>query len=242
MKYILVMTLGLLAVSSVYAQTSESSWPATPVTIDGNASEWPSSFRFFLSAAIQFDLCNDSSNLYICVKSADAEAQSRFLRGGLTIWLDETAKKKQKTSLVFPTPLDYIPQDQAEYRATVKEAETKIKVSGIAGVAEDMIPLQNKSGIEIAWAWDSNNALHIEYKIPLAIIYRHPVTSSDLQHPISLGLVSGAVDGPKTVVTESRSSLATKTVSLSDGMRHTVSDPKDMAQTVWLKLALAKSR
>ena len=67
----------------------------------------------------------------------------------------------------------------------------------MADIKEPELPLQNKYGIEIAFDWDSLNILAVEYKIPLSLVYQHPATANDLEHPMGLGIEVGAVEtGP----------------------------------------------
>ena len=232
---IVVLGLCLLQATAAHSQNAESNWPAKPVTIDGKPTEWPDFFRFFLSA-IKYDVYNDSTNLFVCIKSIGTDDQSRLIRGGMYIWLDIMGKKKEKAGLGFPVKMDYIPDDTGQFREAVRTVQNSIKVNGFTEGPAETVPLQNKYGIEAAYSWDSRNILYIEYKIPLAVLYHHPITSADLQHPIALGLTIGSVPSQGEVQYEQRSELATKT----KGLPMKVTDPKDMAQSAWLKLNLAK--
>jgi hypothetical protein len=236
-KIISLIALGffLLISTFIHSQTAESNWPAKPVTIDGKPAEWPEFFRFYLTV-IKYEVCNDCTNLYICIKSISADDQSRLIRGGLHIWLDITGRKKEKTGLGFPVKMDYLPEDTGQFREAVRTVQNSIKITGMTEGPEETVPLQNKYGIEAAYSWDSHNILYVEYKIPLALLYHHPVSSADLQHPIALGLTIGPVPSQGEVQYEQKSELATKTKSLP--MK--ITDPNDMAQEVWLKFNLAK--
>ena len=139
------------------------------------------------------------------------------MHSGVDIWLDPTGKKKRKTGLSFPLKLEGSPGDiirkqranrdpdsepsehsrASKLRERVLFAQTSIKVTGMTDIKEPELPLQNKYGIEIAFDWDSLNILAIEYKIPLSLVYQHPATASDLEHPIGLGIEVGAIEtGP----------------------------------------------
>jgi hypothetical protein len=216
MKYItiIVSLCAALCFSSVSsAQDAMSVWTASPIVVDGHLKDWPSFFRFYISGAkLQFDFYNDSANLYLCVKAVDAAAQARIMHTGLDIWFDPLGKKKHTEGITFPMKLDRAPgetpgrskynQDPANapsessqasrLREHVLFSQTMIKVTGIANVKEPVIPLDNKYGIQIAYDWDSLSILGIEYKIPLSLIFQHPVSGADLQHTVGLGLVVGA--------------------------------------------------
>ena len=211
-SFFAMMSIG----SSVYAQDAMSVWDTMAITIDGRCHEWPSFFRFYISGAkLQFDFYNDSTNLYLCVKAVDMEAQARLMHAGLDLWFDPAGKKKQKTGITFPLKLDGSPETHHRYKnsdpsaepseksqtAKLKErvlfAQTSIKVMGMVDVKEPEILLQNKYGIQVAYDWDSLNILAIEYKIPLSLIYQHPIMTSDLEHPMGLGIVVGGLESPR---------------------------------------------
>jgi hypothetical protein len=212
-KIAVALSLFTILSSAVYAQDALSVWRDSTITIDGKSKDWPSFLRFYISGAkAQFDFCNDSSYLYICIKASDMNAQARLLHAGIDIWFDPTGKKKTKTGIAFPQKLERAPGDQphkvrassdpssgpteksvaSRLREHVIFAQTSIKVIGMIGVTEQAIPMQNKYGIDIAYDWDSLNILSIEYKIPLSLILQHPVQASDQEHPLGLGIVVGA--------------------------------------------------
>jgi len=212
-KIAIVLSLFTVLSSAAYAQDALSVWRDSTITIDGKSKDWQSFLRFYISGAkAQFDFCNDSSYLYICIKASDMNAQARLLHAGIDIWFDPTGKKKTKTGISFPQKLERAPGDQphkvrassdpssgpteksvaSRLREHVIFAQTSIKVIGMIGVTEQAIPMQNKYGIDIAYDWDSLNILSIEYKIPLTLILQHPVQASDLDHPMGLGIVVGA--------------------------------------------------
>ncbi len=217
MKYILssLLLLSVLCLQeAAHAQDAMSAWDTTAITIDGRIKEWPSFFRFYISGAkLQFDFYNDSSNLYLCVKAVDIQAQSRLMHSGLELWFDPMGKKKEKIGIAFPLKLDGGPGDMphrqrssdlssdpsersqvSRLREQVMFAQPYIKVTGMIDVKEQEIPLQNKYGIEVAYEWDSLNILAVEYKVPLSLIYQHKVLPSDLSRVMGLGLVVGAVE------------------------------------------------
>ena len=201
---------------SIQAQNSRCSWPDKTMVIDGRANEWPDFFRFYMSGArLQYDIYNDSSNLYMCIKATDVEAQTRIMRSGFNLWIDTTGKKKQKTGVGFPLKMEH-QQDEMQHRRNkasddpsagpsersranrLKEkvifAQNIMKAIGMAGVTDPMIGLQNKYGIEVAFDWDSLSTLCIEYKIPLALIYHREVSATSIQHPIGLSVTVGAAE------------------------------------------------
>ncbi len=212
---ILIFLIALLGSKSMtYGQDAMSVWDTSGVKVDGQIKEWPSFFRFYISGAkFQFDFYNDSTNLYLCIKAVDLEAQNRLMHSGVDIWFDPTGKKKHKIGITFPLKLEGAPGDlprrqrtsdpsgepseksrASKLREHVLFAQASMKVTGMIDVKEPEIPLQNKYGIDIAYDWDSLNILAIEYKIPLSLIYQHHILPSDLNNPMGLGIVVGAME------------------------------------------------
>jgi hypothetical protein len=95
------LALALYACSPKLAP--EGHYQQTPVTADGNPSEWTLPLRFSNSAfTMQYNVTNDDKNIYICVASNDDNTQIRILRSGMTIYFDPKGKKNKDISLHFP--------------------------------------------------------------------------------------------------------------------------------------------
>lgn len=215
----LLLAAGLTLSLAATAQDALSTWTTQPVTIDGQAAEWPQFFRFYAPGTrFQFDVMNDKTNLYVCVRATEMEAQARLMHSGLTLWFDAAGKKKQKEGLSFPIKLDHTADEIArgdntgKYRAGdgtpslhrrvngLKErvilSQTAIKNINLPGIAEPLLPLTNANGLNVAYGWDSIDILFVEYQVPLAVILGHIPSASELQKPIGLGLDVGAIEAP----------------------------------------------
>ena len=75
--------------------------------------------------------------------------------------------------------------------------QTTMGIKGFAGVPDQIVPLKNSYGIEVAFGWDSLNILTIEYKIPLSLILGHHLAPTDTIKHMQLGFVENAMDVPK---------------------------------------------
>lgn len=81
----------------------EGHYQDTPVVADGNASDWTLPLRFSNPEyTLQYNVTNDSKNIYICVLSRDEITELRMLRAGMTIYLDPKGEKNKDISLHFP--------------------------------------------------------------------------------------------------------------------------------------------
>lgn len=229
-----------------------------------------------------FDVSNDSSNLYICLKASDISAQSRLMHAGFNLWFDPSGHKKEKQGIGFPLKLDGAPGDLPKHNRSsdpsagpseksrasrLKEKvllnQSNIKVAGLSGVTEPLLPLQNKYGLQVAFDWDSLNILSIEYKIPLALIFSHPPTNADFEHPVGLSLVVGAEEsaprpsnsnpqqqgnmnsGQRNGMGGNRMGSGMNTAG-SHGMQYNSNEDRyntdNQEQKVWLKLHLESNR
>ncbi len=216
-KLLLFLTISISLAAT--AQDALSTWTSQPLTVDGKASEWPQFFRFYAPGTrFQFDVMNDKTNLYVCVRATEMEAQARLLHSGLTLWFDPAGKKKQQEGISFPVKLDHTADELNRGENTGKRqagdggaslhrrvsglrervvfAQTGIKNIKMPGIAEPMLPLTNPNGLTVAYDWDSLDILYVEYQIPLSLILGHTPTAAELAKPIGLGLDVGAMDAP----------------------------------------------
>jgi hypothetical protein len=81
----------------------EGHYQDSAIVADGNAGDWGLPLRFGNeSHTIQYNVTNDSKNIYICVLSADAITQLRMVRFGMTVYVDPKGDKHKDISLHFP--------------------------------------------------------------------------------------------------------------------------------------------
>ncbi len=61
---------------------------------------------------ILYDIYNDEDNIYISVKTSYYYSQVKILRMGLTIWIDQKAKKNKDKGIVFPQKKEFMRDKQ----------------------------------------------------------------------------------------------------------------------------------
>lgn len=83
---------------------SKSRWISSPVTIDGNDTEWRKPLNFFDNASgIMYAISNDKDNLYLCFTVNDEMRMKKLMSAGWTIKLSSKEKKKKfKSEIKFP--------------------------------------------------------------------------------------------------------------------------------------------
>ncbi len=239
--------LFILLVISVFfnqltAQTIHCLWEQKPVNIDGKPDEWPEIFNYYDgNTKLQFAFASDTGNLYVALKITDDPTQIRLFNGGLGIWIDPKGKKKETMGVSFPLKGDAAPGtgegkhkkqsaaiEEQDPRAQKSDAlrlkqhsfltQTTLRVKGFAGVPEQVLPLKNDYGIDVAFNWDSLNILTIEYRFPLALVLGHPFNAADTLKPISVAFIEPALETPKLVQGEEDNSITGPSGGQNNGM------------------------
>ncbi|MGB8658715.1 MAG: hypothetical protein WCE90_13175 [Candidatus Zixiibacteriota bacterium] len=93
---LLVTIAGSILFVGCKAQKVETYWSATPVQVDGQMTDW-AGYRtiYFEDSGVQLGLRNDSQNLYVLFRFSNQTWGQAIGRGGLTLWLDNSGKKKK---------------------------------------------------------------------------------------------------------------------------------------------------
>jgi hypothetical protein len=88
--------VGLILVTGCNTQEVQTHWAAEPVKVDGEMTEWAGgSTAYFEDLGVQLGLSNDSQNLYVLFRFSNQAWARAIRRGGVTLWLDGTGKKKK---------------------------------------------------------------------------------------------------------------------------------------------------
>ena len=84
----------------MYSQWTE------PVTLDGSDdADWPENPQYFdEDSKVRVSIMNDDSSLYIRLLTGKQTGKLMFLRGGFTVWLDNTDGTGKQFGLQFPLP------------------------------------------------------------------------------------------------------------------------------------------
>jgi|ERR1043165_1749205 Tfp pilus assembly protein PilZ len=229
------------------AQDIHSIQLSRPATIDGIPDEWPQPFSFYNGQTkLQYNIANDSANIYVCFKVTDEPAQMKMMRAGIDVWFDPKGKKKETTGIGFPMKQErvrnaenhdiqeenkahlpgqtYQKHDFTRFKATTKSSQVSMKLTGFADVPNQVIGIANNTGIIAALNWDSLNILCIEYQIPIAKVLQHPFTTADTLKPIGIGFVVNAMPGanePRRTTDDDNSDLTGSNINrggMNNGM------------------------
>ena len=107
MKNIHLLSAGfILLLSLTYCSPQEfplGNFQKTPILADGNAEDWCLPLRFGSEGgALQYNITNDSRNIYVSVATNDQATQMSILRAGISIYVDTKGKKNKTMGLSFP--------------------------------------------------------------------------------------------------------------------------------------------
>jgi hypothetical protein len=165
------------------------------IKIDGKATEWAGKFQAYNKATdILYTLSNDDESLYLTVKVKMNAITEKILRGGITIEINHTLKKKDTAavSLTYPvlrnadirSVLNRVLGKYNEIREAKGAAvsvddfnrfyDAKLKfinLSGIKEISDETISVYNQDNIKAISRFDKNMAYTIELAVPLKYLH-----------------------------------------------------------------------
>ncbi|WP_316744749.1 hypothetical protein [Pedobacter antarcticus] len=175
----------LFSADRLYAQKTDPDldynvWMNQPVIVDGNSREWHEPLNNFNSdTKLAFALGNDDKNLYLVVESLDEVTTGKVIRGGLTLNINTSGKKKDGIKINFlgvsqpPAPhgesRDSVSQHLPASGSHVRDSGVKvISVSGFKQIPDGTLIIPNDAGIQVAAAFNERREYICELAIPLA--------------------------------------------------------------------------
>ena len=191
-----------------YIYVSRCSYQEAPVTVDGNAGEWPEPLKYYDDKSkLQYAVTNDDHNLYICIKATEDETQTKIFRSGLQIWIDTTGNNEHQVGITFPLPSDIRRGDQdADTRRTIQKSDgaahgkkrffndfIEMNLTGFKPPVGGMTSVQNNFGITASLNKDSLGIMTYEAVIPFRTFYREALTAADSLKLMGISIVLKAV-------------------------------------------------
>lgn len=164
---------------------------------DGNTAEWPlSKFETDVSTDISYAIDNDKENLYLAMNIPNEGIQMKLEKMGMKLFIDLKGKRKEGRGIAFPvkdetaltSAKDYnkaagITDEENEKLSHTEKSVDKrtmhsmialrhnyMNVFGFEGIDTHDQGLNMPGSINIAFAWDTANVLHIEYIVPLKML------------------------------------------------------------------------
>lgn len=191
------------------------------------------SFRFYnADSKIRYNIENDSTNLYFSFDVVDQLTIQKILTTGLRVFIDPTAKNKQRNEIQFPIYSDKVPISELEEYGTQydqsiqlgkERLDQMIPTDGYLKVGEETAQIFNrgeKNGFQVTLEFDNSRSLVYHATVPLAAIG----VESNI---ISLGIETGGYEMPQQSYSDPNASVVNPN-QLSAGdraMGRTANDP-----------------
>lgn len=186
--WIIISILYMLSIISCSSSIYQATWQANPVVADGNPTEWSLPLRYSDSeSGLQYNVTNDETNLYICIRATEQPIQMKIMSSGMEIWLDPSGKNKETTGIQFPLPgmHDQKPMDeivQQEWRSgkslgrmnmaeQFQLQQPQLTLTGFMPEYNGTFKVSKAKGIKVAINWDEQNNMTYELAIPLNSFY-----------------------------------------------------------------------
>ena len=156
---------------------------AAPVTVDGDAGEWPRALRPVpREGGLTLGLRNTDDALYLVVVAGDGRQARRVSSGGLRVWIDPAGGTERVLGVGYPLPLPpNVARGGSVERRRFAERLDRVTVRRGDGPVQTF-QLGRLDGLDAAAEW-TDRALVVEMRVPLD-------GSSDL-----LGAVEGGAVG-----------------------------------------------
>jgi hypothetical protein len=184
----------VLIIATIMASCSQSfyqaSWQEKAIMTDGIPTEWSLPLRFSdTESGLQYNITNDTDNLYICIRSTEASTQMRMITTGTDIWIDPNGKYKHITGIHFPvnTRDDLPPRmevnnfqkanRQIDLQKHLLERDHSMRLSGFLPKYNGTYSSSGSKDIQAAISQDSLGFITCEYTLPFRTFYPKTLTT-----------------------------------------------------------------
>jgi hypothetical protein len=172
------------------------------ITVDGSDAEWEQPLAFYDPASLlMFGLANDSTHLYLCIKTTDRENQVKIMRGGMKVTFQ--LGRKREAAVTYPLPLanDPLPgvderaqqADHARLKKTFFQSHNLLRLEGFVSYRGPIRTENNDTPIQPVISWDSTGAMVYEVSIPLEEIFGKSQAAPAYKKPFLLQIEVNAL-------------------------------------------------
>ena len=203
---ILLLSIGVFSCSSLPKYESK-------ILSDNNKDD---TFRYYdEEGKIRYDVYNDDDNIYIRIATSDYSAQTKILKSGFNIWVDQKGKKNKDAGIVYPQKQDVSKKSSRKKDTSLtqeksnnqdkqkmllerlhKQYEKSEKIMSIIGLG-DVVDIEDinlefeQYDITASINFDEYGELQYEAIIPIKYIF---TDKKDDNGVYSVGIVSGKID------------------------------------------------
>ena len=217
MKQVIILLLVAFGLNACSNKLFESNWK--------NPNTTSSAFRFYdQESKIRYNIENDEKNIYFSFDVLDQLTIQKILTTGLRVFVDGTAKNKQKNEIQFPIYSDKVPISELEeygnqYDQSIllgkERLDQMIPTDGYLKIGGETVQIFNrmeKNGVTVSLEFDSTRSL-----VYRAII---PINEMDIESDIfSIGLETGGYEMPTQEVANPQADVTQGNQGLTAGDR-----------------------
>jgi hypothetical protein len=202
---------------------SGSIWAPADVKIDGNLAEWgPALQAHNKTTHVWYTVANDDKNIYLVIKSADADNNTKILAGGISFTVNTEGKKKDKNAYVVTYPVisrtggggrggrrrggfgggDQDTPDSAAVIAQQKQTlatSKEISTLGFKEITDTLISIYNEYGIKAAANIDDKGNFVYEMSVPLSMLGLQNAGAKEIAYNIKVNGLQLTMGGFKNV-------------------------------------------
>lgn len=195
MKQTFVFLLAAIAVSGCSNKLFESNWKQPDVR--------STAFRFYdAESKIRYNIENDDKNMYFSFDVVDQLTIQKIITTGLRVFIDPSAKNKQRNEIQFPIYSDKVPISELEeygnqYDQSMllgkERLDQMVPTDGYLKLDGEATPIFNRietKGFTVTLEFDSTRSLVYRAVIPLDKVK----TETDI---LSIGIETGGYEMPQ---------------------------------------------
>lgn len=204
----------VLALTSCSSSMYQSTWQTKPVIADGNPTEWTLPLRYGdAKSGLQYNVTNDETNLYVCIRATERPAQVKILSSGMTIWIDPSGENKETTGIHFRLPVmhekkpaqeDITPgktQGNTPAKMNLREEyeleKPEISLSGFLPRYNGTFEASEAKGAQAAINWDNQDNMTYELVIPFATFYTKDIKTLKDNPVLGVTIMVAALTRPQ---------------------------------------------
>jgi hypothetical protein len=208
LSFLLTITFCLAACSHKLAPLGH--YQTTHVVADGIPDDWTLPLRFANATyTLQYNITNDSKNIYICALSRDEQTMIRILRAGITVYFDPKGLNGRDISLHYPLRKQPDPnirnhndepltnQNDTGWIHELLAQSDSYGTAGFSGIDNGQFAVSDsKSPIRVAIQLTHHDSLLVyEAIIPIANVLGADLSSRNPKKTFSVGVILNTPSG-----------------------------------------------
>ena len=163
----------------------KSAWNDNQIVIDGKDNDWGDTMFYIPDAQLTAGIRNDSSNMYIILKSTDRRQAFQIMGLGMTVWFDPSGGTSEKFGIHFPLGHqgregaqrnendNSQDETQNQDRDLVNMMPNEFEILGANENGPVRLSIADAKGIELQMERGTNGLIY-ELKVPLHKSPDHP--------------------------------------------------------------------